>query len=647
MNVALVPVAYAILLLLPGFAVWRLLRRGRPADAGLDLAGSLAAGFAVHAVLLLAAFGLHLPLWSIAVGSLAIGAVGLAVAGVPRSGYEAWAHWPFVAIGLAAGLAGWRLWTLGGDAPYHVGRVRRLLTLDRLHLAQMPELVGGSNHPGYYVPLPHAVIAETAWITGASPTDAYRGSLVALGMFATLIAGALVFALLHDRRLALAGCSIAVAAGLAGVREWSFLADPPSLVTQILWPVLVVLSVAYWRERSWSALATVGLVSGVLALTHVTYLPFALIVLGGAAVAGAIRARGIALRPSLLLAGAVGVPFVLYGAVLLSTARGTAARVGSGQRLADGIAKWERLDQIAHVGRFVIVHPRMLAAAGLLLVALAVVPFGGILRRRETAWITGGLAALVAFALLPPLPGALGRLVSVNQIRRLPFLELPWLLVAVGAAGLAAMLGRRALAAALLGGALLGIAVPTHSAVETTLAVAVCIGVAGGLLWIRSPGVSLPVPDRAWLVALALAGPWAVWAVPDLASALADPPPASSSLSKGAVNAVRALPRFTAVASEPQTALLLTALTDVLVYAVPPGNTADTPANRPTDRIRDNRRIFDPGTPRDIRRQLMKNRRITCLLVDRGLREPLVAKLIAARLGERYRDRRFALFCRR
>ena len=647
MSVALVPVVYAILVLLPGFGLWRLVRRGRPVDAGLDLAASIAAGFAVHGVLLLAAFGLHLPLWSIAVAAVAIGVAALAVTGVPRTGWNAREHAPFVAIGLAAGLAGWRLWTLGGDAPYHIGRVRRLLALDRLHLAQMPELVDGSNHPGYYVPLPHAVVAESAWITGASPTEAYRASLVTLGLFAALAAGALVWSLLHDRRLAVAGCAIAAAAGLAGVREWSFIADPPSLATQLLWPVLVILAVAYWREQSRSTLAAVAAVSAVLALTHVTYLPFALLVLGGAAVAGAIRARGLAVRPSLALAAAVGVPFVVYGATVFAAARGTASRVGSGQRLADGIAKWERLDQIAHVGRFVIVHPRMLAGAGLLLVALAVAPFAGILRRRETAWITGGLAALVVAALVPPIPGALGKLVSVNQIRRLPFLELPWLLVAVGAAGLAVLLARRALAVALVGGTVLGVAVPTHSTVETALAVVVCVGAVGGLAWLRSPGVSLPAPDRAWLVALALAAPWAIAAVPDLVRALADPPPASSSLLPGAVRAVRALPRFTVIASEPQLAPLLTALTDALVYAVPPGNTADTPANKPTERLLDNRRILDPETTRDIRRQLLKNRNIDCILVDRELREPLVAKLTAARYEKRFSDARFALFCHR
>ena len=71
-----------------------------------------------------------------------------------------------------------------------------------------------------------------------------------LGLLAALVAGALVWSILHDRRLAVAGCAIAAAAGLAGVREWSFLADPPSLATQLLWPVLVLLAVAYWRERS-------------------------------------------------------------------------------------------------------------------------------------------------------------------------------------------------------------------------------------------------------------------------------------------------------------------------------------------------------------------------------------------------------------
>ena len=648
MSAVLVALVYAILLLFPGLGIWRLLRRGRPVDAGLDLAAAIAVGLALHGALLLVAFGLHLPIWSVALAALVIGVVAFAVAGVPRTGWNVRAHAPFLAIGLAAGLAGWRLWTLGGDAPYHVGRVRRLLALDRLDFSRMPELVDGSNHPGYYVPLPHALVAESAWITGASPTDAYRASLITLGLLAALVAGALVWSLLHDRPLAIAGCAIAAAAGLAGVREWSFLADPPSIATQLEWPVLVILAVAYWRERSRSALAAVTLLSLALALTHVTYLPFALVVLGGAAVAGAIRARGVALKPSVLLAAAVGGPFVLYGAAVFTTARGTSRRVGSGQRLADGLAKWERLDQIAHVGRFVVVHPRMLAGAGLLLVAMAVVPFAGFLRRRETAWISGGLAALVIVALVPPAPGALGHLVSVNQIRRLPFLELPWLLVVAGAAGLAALLGRRALAVGLVGGAILGVAVPTHSPAETVLATAACVGAVLSLGWILRPGVSLAVPDRGWLVAMALVAPWALWAVPDLAEALQDPPPASSDLSPGAVQAVRDLPPFTVVASEPQAALLLTALTDALVYAVPPGNTADTPDNRPTERLRDNRRIFDAAESRATRRAMMRNRHIACLLIDRAVHEDMVAKLSVEKLFvQRFEDPRFALFCRR
>ena len=168
------------------------------------------------------------------------------------------------------------------------------------------------------------------------------------------------------------------------------------------------------------------------------------------------------------------------------------------------------------------------------------------------------------------------------------------------------------------------------------------------VLWIPTSGVSLPVPERAWLVAVALVAPWGVWAVPDLVSALADPPAASSDLSPGAVQAVRDLPPFTVVASEPQSALLLTALTDALVYAVPPGNTADTPDNRPTERLRDNRRIFDAAEPRATRRQMMLNRHIACLLVDRAVHEDMVAKLSVERLFvKRIEDPRFALFCRR
>lgn len=647
MSAFLVPVAYAVLVLLPGAAVWSLLRRGRPSDAGLDLAGALATGLAVQGVLLLGAFAVHAPLWGVAVGALLVAVIAFAAGGRIALRGVLRPHLPFLGIGLVAGLAGWRLWTLGGDAPYHVGRVRRLLALDGLDFARMPELVGGSNHPGYYVPLPHAAIAEAAWATGTSPTDAYRATLVLLGVLATLLAGAVVWSLLGDRPLAIAGAGIAAVAGLVGAREWSFLADPPSTATQLLWPALVLLAVAFARERSRSALAGVAMASSVLAVTHVTYLPFALLVLGGAAAAGALRDRHIAWRPAVALAAAVGVPFAIYGLAVLEAARGTSRRVGGGQRLADNLLKWEGLDQIAHVGRFVVVHPRTLAGTGLLLVAMAVVPLAGALRRRETAWIAGGVAALVLAALVPPAPGMLGRLVSVNQIRRLPFLELPWLLVAAGAAGLALLLGRRALAVALVAGVVLGVAIPRHSTAETLVALLACAGAVGGLAWLLRRGVTLPPPPRSWLVAVALAAPWALAAAGDLARAVHDPPAPPDTLSPGAIEAVRALPELTAVASDPQPSLLLTALTDALVYAVPPGNTADTPANHPTERVRDNRRILGLDTAPGTRRRLMRNRDVDCLLVDRATREPLVAQLAEEGLAERFRDDRFALFCRR
>jgi len=80
---------------------------------------------------------------------------------------------------------------------------------------------------------------------------------------------------------------------------------------------------------------------------------------------------------------------------------------------------------------------------------------------------------------------------------------------------------------------------------------------------------------------------------------------------------------------------------------VPPGNTADTPANHPTERVRDNRRILGIDTPSARRKELMRNRRIQCLLVDRTVRGPLVAELVRERFVQRFADPRFALFCRR
>ena len=112
--------------------------------------------------------------------------------------------------------------------------------------------------------------------------------------------------------------------------------------------------------------------------------------------------------------------------------------------------------------------------------------------------------------------------------------------------------------------------------------------------------MSLPAPARAWLVALALAAPWALAAVPDLARALADPPPRlEHALARRHPGGARRCRRSRWSRPSRSRRCCLTALTDALVYAVPPGNTADTPANQPTERLRDNRRIFDAAEPRD------------------------------------------------
>ncbi len=638
----LVAIAYLVLLLMPGMAAWRLLRRGRPTDRAVDLAGAIACGFSIHALLLGIAFAVGLPLWTVAAAALALGVVH------PLRSLARLRPAPVATlIGLTAGLAGVRLWTLGGDAPYHVGRVRRLLTLDGLDLSAMPELVGGSNHPGYYVPLSQALVGESGLLTGAAPEDAYRAVTLAVALLAALVAAALVGSLTGDRRLATVGAGIAAIVGLAAQREWSFIVDAPSTATQLLWPALALLALAYARERSRSALAGVLAASVALTLVHVTYVPFALIALGGAAVGAALRDRRIAIRTALPLALAVGAPFVVYGAALWSVARGTSERVGSGQRLVDGLAKWQALDQIAYVGRFVVVHPRMLAGAGLLAVAIAVAVLIPALRRREAAYVSGGLAALVVFALVPPLPGLLGRLVSVNQIRRMPFLELPWLLVAVGALALAVVAGkRRALPVALVLGVVLGVVVPERSGAETLVAAAVCAGAALAALALHRPGIAAFAP-RASLVAIALVAPFAASSLPPFARALVDLPPPAETLSDGAVAAVRALPDFTVIASDLEPSLLLTALTDALVYAVPPGNTADTPENRPTERVRANRRLLDPEVGARRRRLMLEIRGIDCLLVDRTRRPTLADRLTDEGYPQRFADQRFALFCRR
>jgi hypothetical protein len=80
------------------------------------------------------------------------------------------------ACAVPLGLAVARLVTIDRDAPFHLARVRMLAELDVLSVEGLTELVDGSTHPGYAIPLWHACIALAADVAGstrASPTGTW------------------------------------------------------------------------------------------------------------------------------------------------------------------------------------------------------------------------------------------------------------------------------------------------------------------------------------------------------------------------------------------------------------------------------------------------------------------------------------------
>ena len=58
-------------------------------------------------------------------------------------------------LGLAVGIALWWVAAFGGDAFFHLARVRKLVDFDSISLRSLDEYKDGGLHPGYAFPLWH------------------------------------------------------------------------------------------------------------------------------------------------------------------------------------------------------------------------------------------------------------------------------------------------------------------------------------------------------------------------------------------------------------------------------------------------------------------------------------------------------------
>ena len=599
--------ASACVLLLPGALVWRAIG-GAPALA-LGLAAALAWSLTALALALAVTFAVDgsLALTLAILGGISAvalaGAIRPALASVRASGRPT----AFALLGGGALLA-WAVWysadAIQGDALFHLGRTEKIDALGLESLESVGEFRDGGLHPGYAFPLWHGAMALVARLAGVDPAVVILREAAILTPLAIVVAYAAGAALFRSSAGGLAtavGQAALVGFERGGSGSFELLALPATSSRLLLTPALLALVFSFGARRSWAVLASIAAASLCLTAVHPTYTFFVALALGGFLVARVLLVRdghAVALRVVGALA-AVLVPaglFVLWLWPIVTRTSGHSPDAAERRRAEAQYAK-----QIAGSGDSVYLAPELISRGGAPVVAaLLAIPFAVLAARRGwAAFVLGGSLAVLAVALTPPLFSALADAASLSQARRIAgFLPLAFAL-----AGLATVLARAKLlgcAVAVGSGVLLQWLYPAEYsyrlikggpgwvvwAAVAAGAVALVIGI-----FTRRPPLSV---SNAWVVAVALAAvaPSAFDGLADLRSGARDP----DALTPGLMQALHARvgPREV-VFGNLEASYRIGAFLPVYVAANPPAHVADTPENRPHERVRDVRRFFGTG----------------------------------------------------
>ena len=272
----------ALVLLLPGLLV--VTRVGAPSDAAAlpaALAWSLAILFAALVVTFLVGASSNLTLGLVA-------AVSVGVALLPdRSAVERPARSDLFApagVALAGAVFGVAVWLaagpLRGDALFHLARARKLVELPELDsLRALSEFPDGGIHPGYALPLWHAVLALVARLGGVDVTDVVLGLsavLTPLALVLAYAAGATLFrSWVGGVATAIAQVGVVQFAG-ENVSSFKLLALPVAASILLLVPALLALVFSFVASGERGTLLAVAAAALVLAVVHPTYALFVL-----------------------------------------------------------------------------------------------------------------------------------------------------------------------------------------------------------------------------------------------------------------------------------------------------------------------------------------------------------------------------------
>jgi hypothetical protein len=586
-------VAAGLVLLLPGALV--VARVGVPAAIGTAVAAAFAWSLAILFGALVITFLVE---GSLTLTLVLVAAVVIVLALVPgpASGRllraDAAPAGAAAVGGLLLGIAVWlAAGPLRGDALFHAARARKLGELPALDsLRALSEFPDGGVHPGYAVPLWHAALALIGRLGGVDVTDVVLYLSAVLVPLALLLAYAAGSALFGNW----AG-GVATAAAQAGVVQlagehvtsFRLLSLPVAASLLLVVPALLALVFSFVEAGERRMLLPIGAAALALAVVHPTYALFVGVPLVGFLVARAVIAREDAGRIGLAL-GALVASAGAYLLWLLPVATDAAAYTpGERQRRQELGYYADRLDFSGDGFRM---DPGLLASGGVAAVAaLIAIPLALFAwRARWAAYVLGGSIPVLVLVLVPDLFSRFADLVSLSQALRIRhFLPLAFSL-AGGAMVLAALLRR----------------------------------------WVR---VEIATP------ALVLALVLPIVAVRAAAVERTDRP---DPLPDGLVDALgsRVEPRELVV-SDPVTSYRLVAYAPVTVLAAPLAHVAQTPDDRPYDRLRQlDRLLAAEGAER---RRMLAALDTGWLVVDRRWER---GDLSVSGLERVYDDGRFLLF---
>jgi Family of unknown function (DUF6541) len=491
-----------------------------------------------------------------------------------------------VAVWLAAG-------PLRGDALFHLARARKLAELPELDtLRALSEFPDGGVHPGYAVPLWHAVLALVGRLGGLDVADVVlhlSAVLTPLALVLAYAAGATLFgSRVGGVATALAQVGVVQLAG-EHVSSFKLLSLPVAASLLLVVPALLALvfaSVASGERRILFPIAAAALA---LAVIHPTYALFVLLPLGGFLGARLLLARTTEDPLRIALAtGAVAAAAGTFLLWLLPIANDTSSYTPGERRRAQELFYYaDRLDISGDSFR---IDPAFLAAGGLAVIAaLVAMPIALLAwRSRWAAYVVGGAVPVLLIALVPAFFSRFADLVSLSQALRIRHF-LP-------------------LAFALAGAALLGAAFLRRWVRYEITALAIVLAVVLPTIALRIAG--LEHTDR--------------------------PDPLPSGLVRALAS--RAEPRDLVV-SDPVTSYRVAAYVPVTILAAPLAHVAQTPDDRPYDRLREVERLVAVDATE--RRRLLEASGARWLLVDRRWRG---GGLSAPGLEPVYDDGRFGLY---